>query len=521
MADDQIANLKLRVFISSVQKELAEERMQLRILLTSDPFLLRHTVPKLFERYPIPLRPDKRAYLNLLEKCQIYVLIVGKEYGAASGTDGKSATHREYGLAQENRLPTLVCVKGDGRFTRDKAEEDFFELIKDDGHTYGRFQDNKELHAIVRERLVAHIKETYELEPSKEEEEIATATTSVASPFDRQRLEERGFDALGAAQVNALAHGLDPEARKRLKPAEREQLLIDRGYLWFSVREEMLHPTAAGLLLAAKDPTSLFPHCRVQLDVYPGTTDDDEAVIAETIRASVPETIDQVVAVLQRSTRKTPRVIGLRRIELPEYPEVAIREALVNALAHRDYEDPSQHVLVEVFTDRIVVTNPGLPVGHPTVKRLESGKARSRSRNPLTSQGLVFLKLMEERGTGIRRMRKAMLDHGLEPPHVEFDEDRFVITLPGAGDDLGRIKAPASEQKELSDSIQSELNQRQVTILERLAAGDELSSAQMQKEFSITRDTVARDMALLIELQLARKIGKARATRYLYRNPKS
>ncbi|PTN38518.1 hypothetical protein [Desulfonatronum sp. SC1] len=64
MSTDPAANLKLRVFISSAQKELEEERMQLRILLTSDPFLLRYTVPKLFEKYPAGLRPDKKPYLN-------------------------------------------------------------------------------------------------------------------------------------------------------------------------------------------------------------------------------------------------------------------------------------------------------------------------------------------------------------------------------------------------------------------------------------------------------------------------
>lgn len=68
MSADPAANLKLRVFISSVQKELEEERMQLRILLTSDPFLLRYAVPKLFEKYPAGLRPDKLCELNLLKK---------------------------------------------------------------------------------------------------------------------------------------------------------------------------------------------------------------------------------------------------------------------------------------------------------------------------------------------------------------------------------------------------------------------------------------------------------------------
>ena len=141
--------------------------------------------------------------------------------------------------------------------------------------------------------------------------------------------------------------------------------------------------------------------------------------------------------------------------------------------------------------------------------------------HPLLSQGLVFLKLMEERGTGIRRMRAAMLDYGLELPHVTLDEDRFVLTLPGPGNDLGRIKAPSSASESLPKSALEELNKRQLAILERLAAGEELTSARMQSDFSVTRETVARDMAALIELKLAQKIGKARATRYIYAPSKS
>lgn len=519
MSMDLAANLKLRVFISSVQKELEEERMQLRILLTSDPFLLRYTVPKLFEKYPVPLRPDTKAYLKLLEKCQLYILIIGKEYGSDSG--GKSATHHEYDFAQEHHLPTLVCVKGDGEFTRDKAEDEFFRLIKADGHTYSRFKDNTDLHEIVRERLIAHIKEHYELAPTKEEDTIAKASIAFASPFDRQRLHEREIGDLSPARVTALALGLDPESRKSLKPADREQLLLDRGYLWFSVGKDQARPTAAGLLLTGKDPTSLFPHCRIQLDVYPGHSADDEALVAESIRGNVPDAIDTAVSLIRKNTRRTPRVVGLKRIELPEYPETALREALVNALAHRDYEDPSQHVVVEVFSDRIVITNPGLPVGHPSLKRLEKGEARSRSRNPLLSQGLVFLRLMEERGTGIRRMRRALLDHGLEVPHVALDEDRFVLTLPGPGEDLGRIKAPASAAESLPKSVLVELNERQKAILELAISSGSVTNRQVQEQFKVVRDTAHRDLTTLCELDLLQQEGKGRATHYTPKNRES
>lgn len=512
MMSDSTANLKIRVFISSVQKELNEERMQLKVLLNTDPFLLRFTVPKLFEKYPAPLRPDTKAYLKLLEKCQIYVLIIGKEYG----TDGDtlSATHLEYNRSQELTMPTLVCVKGDNSFRREKKEKDFFNKVRDDGHTYSRFESKEELHQVVRERLIEHIKESYELTPSKDEKAVAESTLEVASLFDRQRVSNRVLKDLKTSHISSLAKAVDPDSRKTLKPQDREQLLLDRGYLWYNNLKSTVHPTAAGLILTAKDPTTEFPHARIQLDIYKGKSTDAEAVIAKPIHQNIPDAIDSIVETVYENTRKTPRVVGLKRLELPEYPEVALREALVNALAHRDYEDASQRVFVEVFFDRTVITNPGKPVGKPALKRLEEGKVRSRSRNPLISQGLVFLRLMEERGTGIRRMRNAMLDYGLDAPHVEIDEDRFVLTLPGPAENLDRIKAPVAESEPLPKSVSDELNKRQRKILELAISSGSVTNRQIQNKFEVARDTAHRDLSILCDLKLLQKEGSGRSTHY-------
>ena len=89
--------IRLKVFISSVQKELQEERAALGGLLATDPFLASSIVPRLFEEYPAPLRPNKQAYLDLLRTCHVYLLIIGKEYGQPLA-DGLSATHQEYRL---------------------------------------------------------------------------------------------------------------------------------------------------------------------------------------------------------------------------------------------------------------------------------------------------------------------------------------------------------------------------------------------------------------------------------------
>jgi ATP-dependent DNA helicase RecG len=510
---DTGACLKLRVFISSVQKELVDERMEMKVLLSSDPFLAQHTVPYLFEQYPAPLRPDKKAYLQLLEKCQIYVLIIGREYGSSTG---QSATHLEYDFAQKRQLPTLVCLKGDSHFAREEQTEKFLEKVKEDGHTYSRFKTLEELHASVRTRLIEHIKATYELSPTREEKEVGESSAALASLFERQEIATREPADLDASLVDELAGLVDPEQRKTLTSEQRNQLLLQRGYLWFHSSAQIARPTSAGFLLLGKDPSTLYPQCRIQLDVYPGRTKDDEATLAETLRTNIPTAIENVIRLIQTNTRRTPRIVSLKRIELPEYPEVALREALVNALAHRDYEDPSQRVFVEVYFDRIVVTNPGLPIGRPSLKRLEKGEARSRSRNPLLSQGLVFLGLMEERGTGIRRMRKTMLDHGLDLPQVTTEDGCFVLTLPGAADDLSRIKAP---QAAASSTVTTHLSDRQKAILEEAARRGAITNREVQEQFQVVRDTAFRDITTLVEQGLLRQEGRGRSTRYVLTEP--
>jgi hypothetical protein len=100
----------VRVFISSVQKELERERAAVAALISTDPFLLQHCEPVLFEKEPPPPRPASKPYLATLKGCRAYVLMIANEYGQPDGD--LSATHHEYRLAQELQLPSLVFLKG-------------------------------------------------------------------------------------------------------------------------------------------------------------------------------------------------------------------------------------------------------------------------------------------------------------------------------------------------------------------------------------------------------------------------
>ncbi|MEI7673345.1 MAG: ATP-binding protein, partial [Deltaproteobacteria bacterium] len=116
-------------------------------------------------------------------------------------------------------------------------------------------------------------------------------------------------------------------------------------------------------------------------------------------------------------------------LRLDEYPVDGLREALVNAVAHRQYEDAGRKILLEVFADRVVLSSPGLPPKPITLASLRRGKYRPCSRNPVLAQCLSYFHRIEERGSGFRRMHDQMLDHGLDPPLIGSDMGYFQVTF--------------------------------------------------------------------------------------------
>ncbi|WP_163407911.1 ATP-binding protein [Flavobacterium ajazii] len=116
---------------------------------------------------------------------------------------------------------------------------------------------------------------------------------------------------------------------------------------------------------------------------------------------------------------------GKARKELWEIPETVFKEAVINSLAHRDYYDKGGRITIELFNDRVEITNPGGLVS--SIAKNEFGK-KSSSRNPLIFGLFERMRLVEQIGSGISRMRDLMKDEGLTPP--EFNTDgMFTVTF--------------------------------------------------------------------------------------------
>ena len=211
---------------------------------------------------------------------------------------------------------------------------------------------------------------------------------------------------------------------------------------------------------------------------------------------------------------------GLNRIRLDEYPLEALREGLVNAVVHRQYEDAGRKVMLEVFSDRVLLSSPGLPPKPITLASLRKGKYRPCSRNPVLAQSLSYFHRIEERGSGFRRMTGQMLDHGLDRPLIGTDTGYFQITFPGPAEDVERLRVP--EQRLLvTPAVEAQLNERQRKALAEVLRSGFVASGWLVKELDVTYDTANRDLKGLAEMNILTRQGLGRAARYVLREPES
>lgn len=504
--------MKIKIFISSAQKELEDERLALQILLTTDPFLSLHCVPILFEYYPAPLSPSSQPYLDLLNTCQVYLGIIWKKYGCK--LRGLSATHHEYKQAKSSNMPILILIKGQNNLNREAETANFINEIKTDKYIYDRFSNSEQLQQKARERLVRHIHEYYHIDPTAEQNQVARQTIKIASAFERQRLDRIGWNDIDISIAKEFVAKAEESLDANLSEKQIQSSLWARGFLWKDQNDQYV-ATAAGILLMAKDPSVVFPQTRLQLSAYKGHERTHTPLDTLNLRKALPTAIDEAVLFVKKNTRHPLRIVGLNKVELDEYPMEAIREVLVNAIAHRDYEDAGRRVTIDVFSDRIEITSPGNLPGGLTLTRLRKGQARPRSRNPNIAQGLSLLGRMEERGTGIRRMKAAMLNHGLDEPKIGLIDGELVVTLPGPGDDLERIKAPYHIQGPISPAVEAELNERQKNILRHVLTEGKVTSGWCGKTFGITRETAVQDLNALVDKNILKKQGKGRGVHYI------
>lgn len=195
--------------------------------------------------------------------------------------------------------------------------------------------------------------------------------------------------------------------------------------------EEKLVPTVAGLMLFGLKPQQAHPEWGLGAVRVSGV--EITAPIVD--RVDFEGTADELIEQALNFVRRNMRIAALfengtgRRRDVPEYPLEAVREALTNAVAHRDYGSPGR-VQLHIFEDRLEVSNPGGLPGDLTLEEVTERGGASYPRNPTIARVLRDWGYMEEVGRGLLRIQREMQTLGSEAPVFESTPARFTATLP-------------------------------------------------------------------------------------------
>ena len=209
-------------------------------------------------------------------------------------------------------------------------------------------------------------------------------------------------------------------------------------------------------LLFSLYPQAYFPQLCIVATVIPGTEVGQLGNLFERfvdnrrIEGTIPEMLSEALAFVRKNLRVKTIIDPLsgKRQDVAEYPLTAIREILLNALVHRDYSTHTEGmpIQLQIFSDRIEITNPGGLYGRITLDQL--GQVQPDTRNPVLATALETLKITENRYSGIPTVRREMSEYGLPMPQFEDARGMFKVTL--FGERKGNIKKDISDPDILS-----------------------------------------------------------------------
>lgn len=401
-----------RIFISSVQKEFARERKNLKKFIEGNPILRRFFEVFVYEaNVPARDRTTKQVYIEELKKSDIYLAIIGRDYGFTDAA-GISPTEREFDIATQLRIPRLVFVEGGSGFVRDDKENAFLKKISQ-SLSWMRFDDGEGLLSGVYASL----------------DEIIVADGRLLDlPFDAAHCMDASMSDVSRSKVRAFLVAARERRGLSLPLSMRAEKVLEHFHLC-DVKSGLL--TNSAVLLFGKDPQKFFPTSHIKCVQWP--TDERNKPIRDH-KIATGTLFDMADAAVQFVLDKLEKRIGSRAesndATAPmtyDIPREVVTEAIVNAVAHRDYANNGS-VQVELFPRRLLVMSPGRP--HPSVDIAKLAVTHpSFPVNPLIAEPLYQTGHIERMGTGLEDLFIACKNAGLPRPKLEVFAHEVHLTI--------------------------------------------------------------------------------------------
>ncbi|MDE2777996.1 MAG: putative DNA binding domain-containing protein [Chloroflexota bacterium] len=440
------------------------------------------------------------------------VIIVGHETGGsvAGASAENSDIDRVLRLAEGLYNPPVVVEhweevtseQSDPRVDTANGGQAQAAAIPDSAPVYAiRVPRSTELHAMADGRVLIRSGKVNRPLGGQEIQRLASAKNT--GDFETEAVPGATIEDFSRSMIDEY---LEKRAERTKRPhsGEVNRMLAEIGAVTADGK-----PTVCGLLLFSEYPQRWLPQSGVVFAKFVGTTPRGESGLAgytrrEELTGPVPRLVEATWNLVWSEMAISAVVKGLEREETFEYPQFAVREALVNAICHRDYRLRGRRIEVRMFSDRLEVISPG---GLPGFITVENIKDEHFSRNPRLVGGLFHWGYIEELGLGIDRMMEVMEQAGHSPPKFDARPYSFAVALHNE-----------RAQPELPEWSRN-TNHRQARALQYIRESGSITNREYRGLIqSVSAETLRLDLVDLVEKGVLTRIGAKKGTYYVFRD---
>ena len=470
---------KYKIFVSGVQKELRDERHAVKELISENSLLDEYLSVFLFEDSSAKSKSTKTVCEDEVRGSDIYLGILGNEYGTVD-KNGYSATEKEFRIAQENDEEILFYIKGNEDDRRDKKIQKLISEIRNSetGYKYKRFNTIEDLRNNIYESLLGFLRD----------KGIVGRTA-----FDRVICENTTFEDIDEEKVRWFLRVARDKRKYVLEPDTPTEDAFTHLNL---LNNNKL--TNSAILLFGKNPHRFHLQAKVKCIQFPGTEVEKPFSSYHIYDGNLFEQVDKSAAFVLDAIRlpviQQEHTVQAKRP--PEIPTFAIQEAIVNAVAHRDYNSTAS-VQVMVFVDRVEIWNPGSLPPSLTIDALKKPHT-SYPNNPLLAESLYLAAYIQGAGSGTIEMMKQCRAQG--SPEPEFVSIRGVEFRTILGRDI------------FTENMLAKLglNERQIKAVKYVKEKGRISNKEYKKLTDVSKPTATRDLSELVEKDIFDIMGKGK-----------
>ena len=267
------------------------------------------------------------------------------------------------------------------------------------------------------------------------------------------------------------------------------------------LKNEEYIPTGLGLLLFGERPQLVFPNALIRATYKTKGRGED----IETVGGPLIIQADKIQSWYESRIGKQIDRSKSERQTIYDYPLVVFREAIINAIVHRDYDIEGAPIYFEINDDAIIIKSPGEPVKPLKIEQIKQFSAPSLSRNPKIMYVFDQMKLVEQRGLGFQTIKELPEKFGLPLPIVSYEEPYMVFTFPRSGKALKTVSG--------NESL-NHLNEEELKGYDFIRLNNKTTRKEYEAHFGFDKKKAERHLTHLTGLRLINRKGAGPGTYY-------